>query len=80
MRMSVTRIGFVYGSLDQGFRKNLAASEPNEETGRKFRPQIRETHGERRRRSNKRMLPKHALLAIRTYDRVAGRCSPVASN
>ena len=55
-------------SLDQGFQKNLAASEPNEETDRNLRPQIQENDDLRRkeRKEKERIVPKNAFFEIRT--------------
>ena len=57
---------FSQTSLDEGFQKNLATSEPNEEKGQNLRPEIWETDDLRKRKRNKRIVPKNALFAIRT--------------
>ena len=55
---------FSQTSLDEGFQKNLATSEPNEEKGQNLRPEIQETDDLRnkRRRKRKRIVPKNALF------------------
>ena len=49
-------------SLDEGFQKNLAASEPNEETDQKLRPQIRETDETRRKRKKEGLYLRTVLV------------------
>ena len=55
-------------SLDLGFQKNLAASEPNEETGRNLRSQIQE-NDEKGQKEEGRIVPKNVRFAIRILSR-----------
>ena len=54
---------FSQTSLDEGFQKNLATSEPNEEKGQNLRPEIQETDDLRRKRNKMRIVPKHVIFA-----------------
>ena len=69
--LGTQRYYFSQTSLDEGFQKNLAASEQCEEKGRNFEAQILENHKPKKKRKGIMYLhvPKNALLAIRTLTR-----------
>ena len=56
--LAIIFAGYSQTSLDEGFQKNLAASEPNGETGRNLRPQIQENDDffKKKKKKKKRMI------------------------